>query len=498
MDKEKPCLVIEKIGSNIDKLLIEKKYENLNTYITQIEASLSTYTPSESVYIYYYLGTGKSALAYNFDKLKKTNQKESAISFKELSLTYMRKALEEYINTNCANTTLLLSIYTNYANLLESCGRVIEALNIYRKAILLDDKFAMSIGNYGRVLNLYAGIVNDFHHCNVLHRYAYQAMKKAVALKDINLHKEAREYFNNIISTYDAMVLDNLLSAKPVFDKYRWEDSEERSYRLWCLRNHLFLNPLNDVIEQKSAFAHDPLTITRFTEPINQNNVDPQKEMTPPKWFSMLNQLKEEYIYARFLCYEGSQKMGQLHYADKDVLLSNADYNYTNYSIRLEQLRSAFKILYSIFDQIGFFINEFWQLGYSERQADAANVFRREKNNKYPTDNIALTALRWEYCEFKEDFGDNKELKLLRNALEHKFVKIQEYDYYDHCELGDDSFYHISEDKFIKHVLRLLALSREGSMELVYAIDIEERKNGKKEGTTVNLDINSFDDEWKI
>ncbi len=68
----------------------------------------------------------------------------------------------------------------------------------------------------------------------------------------------------------------------------------------------------------------------------------------------MLNQLKEEYIYSRFLCYEGSEKSRQLHYADRDVLLSNADYNMVNYSIRLEQLKSAFKNLYSIFDQIGF------------------------------------------------------------------------------------------------------------------------------------------------
>jgi hypothetical protein len=70
----------------------------------------------------------------------------------------------------------------------------------------------------------------------------------------------------------------------------------------------------------------------------------------------MLNQLKEEYIYARFLCYDGSEKIKDLHYADKEVKLSLSDYDYVNYSIRLEQLKSAFRLLFSIFDKVAFFV----------------------------------------------------------------------------------------------------------------------------------------------
>ena len=46
--------------------------------------------------------------------------------------------------------TLLLLIYTNYANSLDACGRVIEALRIYREAIEINPSFGMALGNYGR------------------------------------------------------------------------------------------------------------------------------------------------------------------------------------------------------------------------------------------------------------------------------------------------------------------------------------------------------------
>lgn len=422
----------------------------------------------------------------------------SITSYQKQSLFYMRKALAIYKETNCNNKTLLLSIYANYANELLSCYRVIEALRIYRKAISINNEFSMCIGNYGRALNFYANTLNDPNQYNILHCYAYLSIKKAVTISDDNLHEEAKKYFMKVVAKYDSLNIKDLLSSSIAFDKYDLGEIEECDYRKWCLRNHLFLNPLNDLIEQETAFAHDPLTITQFTEYIVKSEVTSKSSGSPPKWYSMLNQLKEEYIYSRFLCYEGSEKSRQLHYADRGVLLSNADYNMVNYSIRLEQLKSAFKNLYSIFDQIGFFINEFWELGFSEREASAAKVF---ECSHYPTDNVALTALYWSNCEFSEKFGNadkasERDLKILRNALEHKFVKVHEYDYNGNLQIEDDGFYHIGEEQLKALVLRLLELSREWIIELVYAIGIEESKKEKR-GDAVYLNVYDFDDQWK-
>ena len=357
----------------------------------------------------------------------------------------------------------------------------------------------MIIGNYGRTLNFYANIVNDDNHCKELHCYAYQSIKRSLIIHDPNMHEDAVNYFSELIAKYDSLSTKEYLSYPIVFDEYDLGETEEHDYRIWCLKNHLFLNPLNDLIEQETAFAHDPLTITQFTEYVDRKEVGSESNSVPPKWYSMLNQLKEEYIYSRFLCYEGSEKISELHYADKDVKLSYSDYNYINYSIRLEQLKSAFKTLFSIFDQIGFVINEFWKLGFSERTADAAHVFGCKN---YPKDNVALSALYWSNCEFSERFGNadsasERDLKVLRNALEHKFVKVHEYDYSGNLQIEDDSFYHISEGELKKHTLRLLELAREWIMELVYAIDIEERKKDKG-ANAIELNIYDFDDKWKV
>ena len=55
---------------------------------------------------------------------------------------------------------------------------------------------------------------------------------------------------------------------------------------------------------------------------------------------------------------------------------------YLNYSIRVEQLKSSYKILFSIYDKTAFFINDLWKLGFKEKMASADRVF---KSKNYPS-----------------------------------------------------------------------------------------------------------------
>ena len=498
MDKFNIPPECEVYGKEIDRLLDEGKYGELATYIATVETYGLTHNTSEYAIVFYYLGTGYSELANHVIKNESKDSDISDIEYRRKALYYFRKAIS-LIDLTDDSKTLYHLIYTNYANSLDACGRVIEALRIYRKAICLSENFGMAVGNYGRALNFYANMVNDSGHHKELHCYAYQAIKKAISSKDPNMHTAAKRFFEGMINTYESSTESDFLAAPIVFEQYDLGESEEFSYRSWCLEKHLFLTPLNDVIECESAFAHDPLTITRYTENVNKDDLSLERRVNPPRWFAMLNQLKEEYIYARFLCYDGSEKIKDLHYADKEVKLSLSDYDYVNYSIGSEQLKSAFRLLFSIFDKVAFFVNDFWDMGYHERKADAYRVFLSEK---FPKNNIALNALYWSYSEFIKDYWPNEEaserdLYTLRNALEHKFVKIHEYQIEYKLEIADDNFYHISEQTLIEQCVRLVELARECIMYLVYAIDIEERKKEKSD-KTVSLKVIDFDDEWKI
>lgn len=480
----------------IDNFTIEGNHEALRDYLPKVKLFADLHESPEYAPIFYSLGTGNSILADYYRRKDETT--EEATKYRKTSLYYFRKTLS-LLKPYDVNQTLLLSIYTNYANGLEACGRITEALRIYRAAIMLNPKFSMAIANYGRSLKLYANLVNDSGHSKDLHCYAYQAIKLALNNQDESFHEQAFFAFKDMIREYDTSQLRQYLSKPIRYKKYCLGRKNEQEYRLWCLKHHLYLNPLNDLLDQETAFAHDPLTITHYTESVSRDDIDTRKNGEPPKWFAMLNQLKEEYIFARYLCYVGSEKICNIHYADKKVKLTLSSFDYVNYSIRLEQLKAAFKTLYSTFDQIAFFINEFWSLGLGEKQADAAHVF---KSKKYPIDNSALLAIFWSHSELVETFGEAESasegnLRTLRNAIEHKFVKIHQYPTNDKLQIEDDSFYHISENELKNYVLRLLELSREWILELVYGIGIEERKNANGIDV-IKLNIVDFDDTWKV
>lgn len=485
-------------ANEMDRLTILQDYNALASYVLQQEEQCTKYNDLKYAPIFFYIGTGNSTLAHHYHCSTSSDEQEFSVNYRKKALFYFRKAIL-LLESSGDNYEILLPIYTNYANDLDSCGRVIEALRIYRKALTIKNSFGMAIANYGRALGFYADIVNDPGHCRELHCHAYQSIKKALEIKDVNMHAEAIAFFEKQIEDYEKHLDKKILSNPIIYPEYDLGAYDEKGYRSWCLHNHLFLNPLNDLMVLEAAFAHDPLTITQYTEHVHRDEVSEKSNGNPPKWFAMLNQLKEEFIYARFLCYEGIEKKAETHYADRNVLLSLANYDYVNYSIRHEQLKSAFRISYSLFDQIAFMINEFWGLGLGERQADAHHVFDCKY---YPTDNIALTALFWAFNEFKKEYIEGagaleKELKTLRHALEHKFVQVHEYPYPNELQIMDDRFYHISESSLKEHTLRILTLAREWIMELVYAIAIEERKDQDRENA-IQLHIADYDDQWKL
>lgn len=531
--------IINCLGKRMDKIIDSHDYDSMQKYASELEGKAKNDSTCACTEVYYYIGTAYSVLA-DYYRRQSISEKENAKrdntersdaapiaknnsngcigknvtkfekeiealkhkekSYRRLSFSFLRKAMDSFDENT--RKELRSSVFTNYANELDICGRTIEALRIYRKAIELYPCFAMLRGNYGRALNYYAGLVNDEGHYRELHFHAYQSLRLALESRDPNMTDRARSYFGSLIENYESLNSREYLSQELTYKEYDLGETEERGYRLWCLHHHLFLNPLNDLIETESAFAHDPLTISHITEHIDrEKEVEDRKNGDPPTWFSMLNQLKEEYVVARYLCYEGSESRLEVHYADKEVTLALGDFNYVNYSIRLEFLKSAFKNLFSIFDQVAFFINEYWEMGIKEREADAKHVF---KSKKFPHDNLVLEALYWSNCELTEKYGEadtpfDGNLKKLRNAMEHKFVKVHAYSTSEPLKIEDDRFYHLSEDELIKQTMRMLELSREWIMGLVYAINLEERRNEQDDdGLVAHMAIANYEDQWKI
>lgn len=491
---------IEQYGVKVDRLSVGGEYDKLKFLIDEMEQyKITDEDIKNDAAFNYYLGTACGTYSDFLVRSGKSNTDSDVIELRRTAMFYFRKGLSAYDPSVHIDQRAPLRILTNYANVLDAAGRVIESLMIYRRVLCLNDHFSIARGNYGRALQFLANMVNDSGHNKELHCYAYQAVKLALIIDDPDLHEQAVDAFQCIVDRYETSPSIDIL-VKPIISKeYEMGTTDEEiDYRTWCLKNHLFLNPLNEVIETDSAFAHDPLSITTYSEDIGLVDSVSGNPAEPPRWFAMLNQLKEEYAYARYLCFEGSEKYGDVHFADKDVKLTLASCDYSNYSIRIEQLKSSFRILYSMIDQICFFVNDFWSLGLEELKADAFHIC---KASNYPKDNIILMSLYWVLCEFFEKYGDaetasEKDLAILRNAFEHKFVKVHKDEWKRKLQLECDRFYHVSEDDLKKHTLRLLEISREALMYLVYAIGLEESKKEISD-KTVSITLSDFPDEWK-
>jgi hypothetical protein len=77
------------------------------------------------------------------------------------------------------------------------------------------------------------------------------------------------------------------------------ETEQEKQYRRWCLANRLFLNPLNDLGPHTVA-ARDTMTLPDFTTKLQE----------PPSLVGFFNQMKQEFVSARWMFYDGMHGTG--------------------------------------------------------------------------------------------------------------------------------------------------------------------------------------------
>ena len=341
-----------------------------------------------------------------------------------------------------------------------------------------------------------------------MHYFAYNNLKSAIERNDSHIPLDTKNYFMSIINGYDPEYRTEFLDKPLNMPEYSLGSTHEYEYRRWCLHNHLFLNPLNDLLVEHSSFAADTLQLPSIVTPIFQTDI--------PIYFGLFNQLKQEYIYARYLFYRGIEITDQPHYADKDTYLVNL-YDFPQYSIRIESIKTSFRLLYSLFDKVAFFINTYWKLGIKEHDISFSSIWKDEsgygkyryKHKQLETNgNSAIAAINWIYKDFKQIFGDAphpelQRLKSLRNAIEHKYVKIHSDLLYpiDKPYTDNEMTYHISEADLQNYTLELLQMIREVIIELTLAVHIEEQKKHNsidKTKVVPKLYVDDYDDEWKI
>ena len=389
-------------------------------------------------------------------------------------------------------------IRTNLANRLSNLGRPVAANEHWLAALEARPALAKTLASRGQTLASYAGLLYDTGHKPLLLDAALSSFDDALN-EDAIWESGDRDLVAPDMAAHRtplAEYLDGILDRKN-FDPNRWSlgsTEEERRYRVWCLQERLFLNPLNDAYTSSVA-ATDVLHLPDHTCRIEEE----------PRFPAYFNLMKQEYVSARYRLYCAIHSE-EPRFVMRDVLMldSGDSQSLGHYT---EDLRSAFRSSYALFDKIGLFLNDYFQVGLNPRDTTFRRIWSERINTttiriRTVFDNSPNLPLRGLYFLSKDLFDkdvldveepDADDLARLRNQLEHRFVSFQ--DVVSNPTTETHRF--ISIEEFTEKTLRLLKMAREALIYLSLAMHREEklRKQASENGGTLVAQFNPMRSE---
>ena len=487
-------------AEKFDDATLKKDLEALKNLILEVEGTLNDNDIFYQAHVYYSLATATDTISV----LEKDSNQENAL---KKQLYYYRKALK-LIQTDEFNEPALMQytralqacIVTNYGNTLRRCGRRIAAIQQYISAQGYYPFFAMGMGNLGVCYMEYAFLLRDnqAYERDCLNYHAYNLLNDAIKSNDPNIHEEAKMYFISAISHFHVDYREYL--SKPIeLKKTPVMTKKEFIYRKWCLDNRLYLSPLNDLLAKEMSYAEDITNIDNLVASLDEGL---------PIAFGMFNQLKQEYISARFLYYESLQQSSNQHFSDNRTHLTET-LDYAQFSLRIEKLKMSFKTLYGILDKIAYFMNAYYDLGIKEKDVSFRNIWNPKKygENKKALDiesNFALASLYWIYQDFDDSYGQDsnpelKRLREIRNYLEHKYT-IVTWDFAINNNEKKAPALYIDESELSEKTMELFHVVREAIICLSLSVNLEEIERQQKLGdkTILKMPVGKYEDDWKI
>ena len=416
------------------------------------------------------------------------------------NILLLRRAIREP-SFATANAVVARQVRTNLANRLHTIGRPVAANEERLRVLRYDALFAKALAGQAKGIAFYASQLYDNMHILLM-------LAAARSIFDVALDKNAfwesddRESVAPGLLEERNRIADDLRRNRydENYDLNQWslgDTEEERIYRRWCLRERLFLNPLNDAYTESVA-ATDVLHLPSHTYQMDD-------VLRFPAYYKLM---KQEYVSARYRLYRAiHEDVPEL--IMRDVLLLDSGEGQV-LGHHTEELKASFRCTYAIFDKVGLFLNDYFRLGMKPGKVTFRNVWfdnsRRKAAEIHPKFKGKRNwPLRGLYFLSKDLFdGDFEEvaepdavmLSQLRNQVEHRFLSLQ----HSVTEQETDTHKFISIDEFEGKALRLLKMAREALIYLSLATHREERRRneeGSDNGTlgvpVISRPIQSFD-----
>lgn len=505
--------------SNVENLSIEAALHHIGTLIDlsldlgekdglrkaiQLSKDLQHHCLSniQECLLNYFLGNAWNNLKRLSKNLDDKERKEWENEEDEQEIIHLRKALSGK-GFNQIGIDRQCQILTNLGNIMDEVGRPIESIEYKNKALDLIPSFPMAIGNKGICLFHYGNMLYDVGHKIVFFKFAHSNLKTALSLE---LHPSARSAFKKYAEIIESLLMPDELKEYIDVDNSSLGDTEDEArYRKWVLDSKLFLNPLNDLGPYPIA-SQDVLGPPPIVAPINSG----------VNYIGYFNQLKQEFISARYLFYEGITTHHP-HFSDKDAHIFNT-YDFSSCSLSSEKMKIAFRSSYSIFDKIAYLLNSYLNLfikydsvtfrtmWYNNNKTSKVLRKKFQHRNNWP-----LLGLFWLSKDlFEEMFEDTiepeaRKLLEIRNNIEHRYFKLHNKRLFESyflfsVGLNDPLAYSMYRPEFEEKTLKLLKLVRAALIYLSLSIHVEElsKKKSRTQDRTIDEELDVLDDSYRI
>ena len=392
---------------------------------------------------------------------------------------YRVKAINSYRRARAladvTESPLFAQITTNLAIEISQQGRAIEAISNWNMHFAsTGDAPIVAAFSKAQSLKWLTYYINDPGHVDCYLIEAYKLLKKLDETVD---KKDHPKIFNELKNNAEYRTLldhgdDNFWSD------LEWDQSEpdylysyeEKQYRSWCLMMGLFANDLNDLTNKWIADQD----ILQFPT----HNVDVG---VGPYLSSAFSAIKREFCFARFLAYEG---INNVHpkFENKNLFLADT-YDGVKFEGEIEKIKAAFRISFSALDSIATLLDQYFKCESNQPSFSPIWIKKNLNNHKNPF----VDALYWLACDltdaslireerWKAPNPESGEIRRLRNAIEHGWLRVVEFKFDDEERLGD--YAHIISSEKLKHLTIDILLTVRAALQYVcFAVKYEEVSN---------------------
>jgi len=422
----------------VDDLLLDtsRKAELVECFNVHLQTEFIFTNEDCEGYFYYILANCSSEIYKYQDEIWFSKNLITTVNLCEKSLYILKK-------TN-VNHGLLSFVLTNFGNYLSSTGRSFCAQYYWDQAIKIDNNpvalIAKAQSFIFRSKHLY-----DHSHILIHYYFTDQIIKQAYFNFDI-LEQEQKIPLEKDGELYKFQQWYQSEFKETDFDylkeyKQKTKTKTEFRYLVWSAENKLFLNDLNNLFEDEIVFQNI-LGLPSMTFKIN-SSLNLKESLV---YHSNFDELRNDYTYARFLIFQASEIKAEAQNFYNKTYPHVDDTLYAIDNLKTSQMKSAFRILYSIFDKISYFLAKYLDLEMNDRKISFSKVFGNNENKKFkPRDklknskNYFLHALFYILKEIESDQlsgHDNvtelnfrgkiekPRLAKVRNCLEHRSFRV--------------------------------------------------------------------------